>query len=192
MGCSIQDGAGRVRRRRPARPGSLGCDWTEVTTGVIHDQRGRLPSTFSCSSASSAARHRPMLRSSPTGRHSLTRCPAAANSPARTASAARRRSTSACSVPSGTVVVSSTRNSFMDFLSLHSIAASGGAGQAQKGQRHVPPTDCARRMRSRSGGQPGRWARSGTESSGRRRSRWTVMADADHRRRVQQRFSPDR
>nr|WP_228560854.1 SDR family NAD(P)-dependent oxidoreductase [Catenulispora pinisilvae] len=95
----------------PPRPGSLGCGSNGVTTAVIHSCSGSVPSTFSLSSASSSAHQMPTLRRSPTGRHSRYRWPLAASSRDRTASAARRLSTSSWLVPSGMAVVISTRNS---------------------------------------------------------------------------------
>lgn len=76
------------------RPGSLGWESSAVTVRVIHGRSASVPSAFSWSSSSSAARQMPTLRSSPTGRHNRARWPVAANSRARTASAARRQSTS--------------------------------------------------------------------------------------------------
>ncbi len=65
-------------KKSAGRARIVGCDCRVVITAVAQGHMGRLPRIFSRNSASSSARHTPMMRNSPTGRHSRSRWPSAA------------------------------------------------------------------------------------------------------------------
>src|SRR3989442_919045 len=93
--------------------GSFGCGVSGVTVTVIHTCNGRLV-RIPCSCCSLSALNSPSVRHSPGtagGFHNRRRWPAAASSAARLASRAFVSSTAASSVPSGTLVTNSVRNS---------------------------------------------------------------------------------